>query len=117
MNEIVEDVEQVAYCGLYCGACRAFLKGRCPGCHAKKNASWCKVRSCCREWQALSCADCQEHDDVKDCKKFNNFIAKIFGWLFNSDRHACICQIKDKGILGHASIMTVKKCQSLKRKN
>jgi len=34
MKEIIADEKLVAKCGLYCGACGAYLKGRCPGCAA-----------------------------------------------------------------------------------
>ena len=30
--------EHVAACGLYCGACRKFVKGQCPGCKANTKA-------------------------------------------------------------------------------
>ena len=43
MKEIVADPKLVAYCGLYCGACGAYLRGRCPGCIENYKATWCKV--------------------------------------------------------------------------
>ena len=36
------DAAYVAACGLYCGACRKFVKGQCPGCWENKKADWCK---------------------------------------------------------------------------
>jgi hypothetical protein len=33
MKAIVADAGLVAYCGLYCGACKAYLKEKYPGCH------------------------------------------------------------------------------------
>jgi hypothetical protein len=33
MKDIVSNQELVAYCGLYCGACRAYRMDKCPGCH------------------------------------------------------------------------------------
>jgi hypothetical protein len=115
MKPIVADANLVAYCGLYCGACGAYLRGRCPGCHENAKASWCKIRSCCRENQWASCADCQEHQEAMDCKKFNNFIAKIFALIFRSNRAACIHQIREIGIQGHAERMAETKQQSIKR--
>ena len=50
--------ELVARCGLYCGACGSYLKGRCPGCRENVKATWCKVRACCGEHSYASCADC-----------------------------------------------------------
>ena len=32
LKPIVADKNLIAYCGLYCGACRSYLKGSCPGC-------------------------------------------------------------------------------------
>ena len=49
MKEIISDPKLVAFCGLYCGACKAYLKERCPGCHDNEKATWCKVRTCCLE--------------------------------------------------------------------
>jgi hypothetical protein len=39
------------------------------------------------------------------CRKFNNFVSKIFAVLFKSDRSGCIRQIKEKGMEKHAEIM------------
>ena len=89
MKPIAADVNLVAYCGLYCGACGAYRRGRCPGCHENSKATWCKVRSCCMENGHSSCADCKTPADPRECRKFNNFIAKIFGLIFRSDRRAC----------------------------
>jgi len=46
---------------------------------------------------------------------FNNFISRIFAFIFGSDRAACIGQIKEIGIHGHAEKMSELKLQSLKR--
>ncbi len=114
-KEIVADRNLVAYCGLYCGACRSFLTGRCPGCKENIKASWCKVRKCCIENQYLSCADCKIIS-FHECRKYHNFMAKLFGLVFNSDRSACILKIKDIGYDAFATEMTALKRQSIKRK-
>ena len=75
MKNIVADTDLIAYCGLYCGACRKYLREKCPGCHENEKATWCKIRSCCDEHDYLSCADCQEFENILECKKFNNLIA------------------------------------------
>jgi hypothetical protein len=116
MKEISANPESVAYCGLYCGACRSYLKDKCPGCHGNEKATWCKLRTCCIEKGFLSCAECPDYGNVNDCEKFDNFIAKIFGFVFNSDRGACIRQIKEFGIEKHAAIMADRKSQSLPRR-
>ena len=115
MKEIVADPALVAACGLYCGACGAYLRGKCPGCRENHKATWCKVRSCCQDNHYASCADCAEIQEPQNCRKFNNFIAKIFGFIFRSNRAACIRQIRLIGIEGHAADMAKNKRQSIKR--
>jgi hypothetical protein len=115
MKPVVSDVNLVAYCGLYCGACGAYRRGRCPGCHENRKATWCKVRACCMDEHFSSCAECRTFSDQKDCKKYNNIIARIFGWIFRSDRRACICQIREKGLPAHADRMTAIESPSIRR--
>ena len=116
MREINPDPTLVAYCGLFCGACGAYLKERCPGCGGNDKASWCKIRVCCKEKNITSCAECVEFPDAMECKKFNNFMSKIFAVLFKSDRAACIRQIKELGREGHAKKMSESKAQTIKRR-
>ncbi|HEY4761908.1 MAG TPA: DUF3795 domain-containing protein [Thermoguttaceae bacterium] len=115
MKEIVADAKFVVYCGLYCGACSAYLRGRCPGCRENHKATWCKVRACCQSNQYASCADCKEFRNPTNCRKFNNWIAKLFGLIFRSDRAACVSQIHLLGIEGHAAEMAKRKCQTIKK--
>lgn len=115
MKEIVSDPQLVAACGLYCGACKRYLKDSCPGCHENDKATWCRVRTCCQGHAYATCADCTEFADPKDCGKFNNLIARLFGLIFRSDRAACIAQIRALGLQGHADDMTQRQRQSLPR--
>jgi hypothetical protein len=115
MKEMVADPHLVAFCGLYCGACKRYLNEKCPGCHDNVKASWCKVRTCCLGHEYSSCADCKEFNNPNDCKKFNNFISKIFGFIFKSNRAACIDQIKEIGITAHAGKMSELKLQSIRK--
>lgn len=105
MKEIVADENLVAYCGLYCGACNKYLKGKCPGCHENEKASWCKVRSCCMENGFASCAECKDFDDIMDCKGFNNIFSRFFGLVFKSDRESCIKRIGEIGTTRFAEEM------------
>jgi len=115
MAETLAKPELVAYCGLYCGACHSYTKGKCKGCHENTKATWCTVRSCCIENGFNSCAECRDHSNPNDCKKFNNFMSRLFGFVFKSDRAACIAQIKHSGIAGHTEIMAGKKIHTIKR--
>jgi len=105
----------VAYCGLYCGQCRSFLKSKCPGCATNAKATWCTIRTCCIDNGFKSCADCTLMP-LADCKKFNNFIGKTIGLLFNSDRGACVARIKEVGPAQFAVEMETLGRQSLPRK-
>lgn len=105
MKSIVADAKNVGFCGIFCGACKRFLSDGCPGCRENAKASWCKVRTCCLERKFDSCADCDTHDDPKDCTKFHNAFSRIIGFLLRSDRAACIQQIKDLGLEAHAEAM------------
>ena len=114
MKEITQDKELVARCGLYCGACRSYLKDRCPGCAKNEKASWCQVRSCCLENQYASCADCRIMP-LEQCKKYNNFIAKAIGFILRSDRKACIESIKASGYENFVRDMAEKKRMTIRR--
>ena len=115
MKTIAADKSLVAYCGLYCGACKKYLSGSCPGCHENRKASWCKIRSCNMEHGYSSCADCQEFADPMDCRKYNNFISRIFAVIFKSNRAAGIAMIRESGYEEFAQFMATHKLQSIKR--
>ncbi len=114
-REIVPDKNLIAFCGLYCGACRSYLAGKCPGCKENVKAAWCKIRQCCMENNLQSCADCKMIE-LNKCKKYNNFISKAFGFIFNSDRSACVNRIKVLGYDSFALEMANAKNQTIKRK-
>ena len=93
----------------------AYRRGRCPGCHENQRASWCGVRTCCRQSDYASCADCKEFPDPANCRKFHNFISKLFGLIFRSDRRACVLQVRDVGLQKHAEIMASQQKQTIRR--
>jgi hypothetical protein len=115
MLEVKADSDLAAYCGLYCGACGSYLKERCPGCHKNEKASWCKVRACCIENNIATCADCPDFSDPNDCRKYNNIISKVVGFVLRSNRSACIRQIKEIGVEGHAKKMAELKCSTIRK--
>ena len=113
---IVANTELIAICGLYCGACPKYLKGKCLGCKENVKAKWCKTRTCALELNIKSCADCTKVNHVKSCKYHNNAFSRIFEKIFNSNRAACIDMIKQGGYDNFATFMTQNKQMSVKRK-
>ena len=115
MPEIQVDAGLVARCGLYCGACRSYLNGKCKDCAENAKATWCTIRTCCGDMQITTCAECKDFPDARDCNKFDNFVSRLFGLVFRSDRGACIDQIKALGLEGHAKAMAELGRQSIRR--
>lgn len=113
MKSIEAKKELIAACGLYCGACRKYLLGKCPGCHKNQNVTWCKIRSCVQSQSYNSCAECTKY--VTECKIYSNLIGKIFAFIFKSDRPACIQYIREHGEQAFAEEMTRRKCQTMKK--
>lgn len=111
---IIASIEYIAACGLYCGACRKYLNGKCLGCRQNDKATWCKIRQCCQKKAFRSCAECST--DVKDCKAHNNMIGKVFAFLFNSDRAACIHYIQANGNEAFAEEMARQRMQTIKKR-
>ena len=105
----------IAYCGLYCGSCGAYKKNKCPGCSKNEKATWCAVRTCCISGSTVNCSSCKEFDDLRKCKKLNNFISKIFGLIFNSDRIKTLQRVRELGPSEYAKYMSENDLQHLKR--
>lgn len=116
MDTIKADKNLIARCGLYCGACKRYLKGSCKGCAENVKATWCKIRTCCADHAYASCADCTAHVDVNDCGKFNNIFSKLFGLIFRSDRKACVEMVRAKGCGEYAAHMAACGQVALKKK-
>jgi len=91
---------QIAACGLFCTNCGAFKKGRCEGCQIAPRFKSCKIRACCADKGIIGCWECDEFKerDFADCKKINNFMAKVFAVLFKSDRPGALLMLRDQGI-------------------
>lgn len=104
MNQTAS-VELVSACGLYCGTCRKYLKGSCPGCRENHKAAWCKIRLCVREKGYDTCAQCTAFPDVNQCSKFNTLVAKLFSLVFRSDRKASLAFIAESGTEAYAAQM------------
>jgi hypothetical protein len=115
MKEIVVDEKLVAYCGLYCGACKLYIWGMCPGCMKNEKASWCKVRTCCIESNYKTCADCDMGENISNCSKLVNPISKIISLILGSNRIACLKKIKESGCAAYAKNMAETKRASLRK--
>ena len=115
IQEIKNDTQLIAYCGLYCGACRKYISGKCPSCKLLVSPHWCKIRTCCIDQKFSSCAECPL-ETPNDCKKFNNPISKVFAVIFGSDREKCILKIREEGAVWYAANMAETRQQSLKNK-
>lgn len=116
MKEIIADEKLVAKCGLYCGACGAYLKGRCPGCAGNDKAAWCKVRTCCRDRGYATCADCGDHSVFENCGKLQNFISKTISLFTRSDRPGSLRRIKEAGRAAYAAEMAAARTHSVRRR-
>ncbi len=89
----------IARCGLVCSDCGMYKKQKCQGCHCEKPMALnCKVKPCANEHCYSTCAECAEFDDLKNCKKLNNFISKIFALIFRSDRIGNLNKIRELGL-------------------
>ncbi len=107
--------QNIAFCGLYCQACQAYIKGKCPGCAGNEKATWCKIRTCCKENGYRSCADCRDITDLRECKKYHNPVARVIGFVLRTDRMACISYIKNNGYAEFARYMAEKGKPSMPR--
>ena len=115
MKQIIADESLVAKCGLYCGACGRYLNDKCPGCaQNEKAAKWCGVRTCNIEKGIATCAECKENA-VDTCREYNSVMAKIFGFIFRSNRRACIERIRVVGPAAFAKEMSEKRAATLPR--
>ena len=89
----------LAYCGLVCSDCGMYKKGKCDGCNSdaplNKN---CKVKACAVEHEYSTCADCEMYAEFKDCGKLNNFVSKVLGFIFRTNRIVNLDIIKRDGV-------------------
>lgn len=89
----------VAYCGLICSDCGAFNKFKCRGCHSDEPMFRnCPVRKCARDANYGTCAECGEIEDLKRCRKLNNFVSRLTGFVFRTNRIGNLRQIREIGL-------------------
>jgi hypothetical protein len=95
---VQESSAELAYCGLVCSNCGAMRHGNCQGCHSPKPMhSRCLVKKCAMAKDISCCAECKEFPELRDCRKLNNFVSKIFGVIFRSNRIGNLETIRDVG--------------------
>ncbi len=103
MSQVISNPPQdahVAACGLFCSNCGKFKRGRCKGCQIEPGFKRCAVRLCCIEKGATTCADCNEFEaprDYHECGKLNSVIARIFSFIFGTNRFAALTVLRDRG--------------------
>ena len=114
MKTIAPDNKNIAACGLYCGACRKFLAEKCSDVNQIKKQLGVKSAHVAKKTSLILVLNAPH--DVRECKLFSNWISKVFAFLFNSDRSACISYIKEQGEQAFAEEMTKRKCQTIRRK-
>jgi hypothetical protein len=68
------------------------------------------------EQKLSSCAECKDHSDPMKCKKFNNFVSKLFAFVFKSNRAGCLDQIRNLGLDEYAKKMAASKQVTIKHK-
>ncbi len=113
-QKISSKVSLIAACGLYCGSCRKYIKGSCPGCKENIKATWCKIRSCNLEHHTANCTECTITNS-EECKSLNNTIGKIFKFVFKTDRLASLQYIANYGEQSYVDKMTALKQMAIKK--
>lgn len=93
-----DQVQLVAFCGLYCVNCGRYRKGKCPGCKDNQKATWCKIRTCCLEKDIANCSACDTYNDPKECGKFNNILSRVIEMISGTDRSLCIRYLQNKPV-------------------
>lgn len=89
----------VAYCGLVCSECGAFRKLKCQGCDSDKPMfENCPVKKCAEGRSYSTCAECGVFENLKGCRKLNNFVSKIMGFVFRTNRIANLHRIREIGL-------------------
>ena len=58
----------------------------------------CPVKKCNIERGYSTCAECAEYEDLRKCKNLNNWISKIFGFIFRTNKLRNLERIRKIGL-------------------
>jgi hypothetical protein len=58
----------------------------------------CPVKACVKFRGFATCADCSAYPDLTQCGKLHNFLSRLFGWIFRSDRIGNLNRIRQVGL-------------------
>jgi hypothetical protein len=92
--------EHISACGLFCTNCGAFKKEKCAGCQEAPRFASCKIRICCEKKKITTCAECPDFAfprDYRECPKVYNFMGRLFGFIFGTNRTAALVMLRDQG--------------------
>lgn len=97
-------INELAPCGVYCGACPSFNK-TCKGCasedrNQKRQSKFsCEIRICCYEEKGLDfCIECNQYPCKKIKKKFINSHPDDPKYTYRHETPAVIAKLKTMGL-------------------
>ncbi|MBF0543853.1 MAG: DUF3795 domain-containing protein [Candidatus Riflebacteria bacterium] len=100
----------IARCGLVCSECGSYLKGKCSGCHSEKPMfANCPTKKCTLEKNILTCAECSDFQNLKECGKLHNWISRFFGWIYGTNRIGHLESIRKTNLESFKQSRTAKK--------
>ena len=108
-----DQVQLVAFCGLYCANCGRYRKGKCPGCKDNQKATWCKIRTCCLDKDIINCSACGTWTDPKECRIYNNFLSRVIELISATDRSLCIRYLQNNPVEKFVEMMNDMKRMNL----
>jgi hypothetical protein len=89
----------VGCCGLVCSKCGSYTSKKCRGCRGERPIFQnCKIRKCNIDKGYDTCADCKDFQDLRECRKLNNIISKIFGFFSHTNRIEGLNRIREIGL-------------------
>jgi hypothetical protein len=56
------------------------------------------VKKCATGKGIECCGTCGDFPDLRDCRKLNNFVSKVFGFVFRSNRIGNLEAIRQAGV-------------------